>query len=772
MKKDYKILKRKILSGYLIVLVVIGCMIIVLFCEQQRVREIERESVAFWNLRQKIELAHCYVMELATQGESVISWENVDYESYRNCRLRIDSLLVVLRDYCINFVQPGQLDTLRSLFLDKEAHLLGIKNAFEMQKEADSLLANRLPFITGQTTHPKKMTVKKKGIAGWFGKKESTQVITPPQQLYKLSDQLIEMQQERTRKLEIYADSLAQKNKELNNRLMKLIGRLDKQTEAAFQYRGQRIIEVQKESFQLLSGVITIAVILLLISFIVVLQDIRRRKYTTELYQKMLEMRKNIILTLSHDIRGPLNTIAGSAELAIETREKKKRNAHLSNIRILCKHILHLLNNLLDVYRLNEAKETKNEVTFHLFDLLERIATNFSQPINDKGLLFVYEFKRTDVTVLGDTDRIEQIINNLLTNAIKFTDTGTIYFIASYENELLAFEIKDTGIGMSKEQLGKIFTPFERGATAHHVEGFGLGLPITKGLVKLLGGNMSVRSQAGQGSVFSVTLPLVITTQVAEEDVSFSNTPLQLPAHVIVIDDDPMQLEIVKEMLERNGISCCACTTVQDVVREMRKVNFDLLLTDIQMAGTNGFDLLKLLRCSNIGNSRTIPVIAMTARGDRDKESFVEAGFITCIYKPFSMNELLVSLSSIHPVGEQETITADFSVLTTEVRDKQRILEMFILESQNNIGELEEALKTGNQDKMQETVHRMFPAWELLEVVAPLGAFRNILKTEKEKEVIQEQASRIINYAKQLIKEAQNEIERVKYEQENTDSGR
>ena len=118
-------------------------------------------------------------------------------------------------------------------------------------------------------------------------------------------------------------------------------------------------------------------------------------------------MRKNIILTISHDIRAPLNVISGSAELAVDTREKKRRNTHLNNIRIVCRHVVHLLNNLLDVYRLNEAKETRNDVPFNLNALLERIAFGFSHVINNKGILFNHDFTGTDVKLCGDVEFAE-----------------------------------------------------------------------------------------------------------------------------------------------------------------------------------------------------------------------------------------------------------------------------------------------------------------------------------------------------------------------------
>lgn len=301
----------------------------------------------------------------------------------------------------------------------------------------------------------------------------------------------------------------------------------------------------------------------------------------------------------------------------------------------------------MDVYRLNEAKETRNDVPFNLDDLLERTVSGFSHIVNNKGILFDHQFDNTGVKLLGDMDRIAQIIDNLLTNAVKFTESGTISFNARYDDGHLYLEVKDTGIGMNEIMLSRIFRPFERLASETNTDGFGLGLPITKGLVDLLGGTITVSSKAGSGSTFCVTLPLPTTDRLIEDENVISPHSDNLPQNILVIDDDPMLLNIVKEMLERNGVNCKTCATAKEVVKAMRNQDYDLLLSDIQMPGTNGFDLLALLRNSNIGNSCTIPVIAMTARGDRDKEAFLNAGFTDCIYKPFSSSELLSLLSAI-----------------------------------------------------------------------------------------------------------------------------
>lgn len=231
----------------------------------------------------------------------------------------------------------------------------------------------------------------------------------------------------------------------------------------------------------------------------------------------MLEIRKKIIITLSHDIRGPLNAIRGSAELAMDTKDRKRRNSYLNNILSSTGHIMRLVNSLLDLSRLNEAKETLNEIPFRLNTFLSDIEKEYGRIANDKGIMLSGDFIGTDITVTGDADRIEQIISNLLSNAIKFTESGSIGFFAIFRNDILTVTVRDTGIGMSEETLKRIFSPFERAAVEICPEGFGLGLSITKGLVTLLKGNISVESKIGEGSTFKVSIPLKETSETIEE---------------------------------------------------------------------------------------------------------------------------------------------------------------------------------------------------------------------------------------------------------------
>lgn len=755
---------------------IIGSMVAIVLHERNRVQKIEDESISIFQTQYDINTAHRYVTALVTYGESVLVWDNGDTLAYRKRRVQTDSMLQVLRVQCKDFIRPVQIDSLRSLLAAKEEHLFQIMEASRKQRQTDSLLLNQKPTVTTHTT-TKTVTRKKKGIAGFFGGKETVQLPVTTRQA-SLDKNLISQINRQQRDIEAYTDSLRLCNKELNRKLRMLITSLDEQTWIAFRNKEARLKASYERSTVIITGLIIFSIILLVILYLVIQRDIKvkakNRKHLEETIEQniaLLEMRKNIILTISHDIRAPLNIISGSAELAVDTREKKRRNTHLNNIRIVCRHVVHLLNNLLDVYRLNEAKETRNDVPFNLNALLERIAFGFSHVVNNKGILFSHDFIDTDVKLYGDVDRIEQILDNLLSNAVKFTETGTISLNARYGKGKLLLEVKDTGIGMSEDALSRIFRPFERLGSVRNAEGFGLGLPITKGLVNLLGGTIGVTSGIDQGSTFSVMLPLKTTDETVESETRIMPQQVHLPQNVLVIDDDTMLLNVIKEMLERNGMNCTTCTTTREVVKAMRVKDYDLLLSDIQMPGTNGFDLLTLLRRSNIGNSHTIPIVAMTARGDNDKESFLHAGFTDCIYKPFSSSELLSLLSRIKTDRREGKPEVDFSPVLSEVRDKHKALLSFISQSERDREELDAAIKNGDRQKLREITHRMQPMWELLRMEEPLLAYRTLLKdSETSDKELNEYTRQIIDGTATLIRAAEAEIKRLTNETEDTDS--
>ena len=762
-----KALHRKIAFSFAFFVLVIVCMAGIVFIERKRLMEIEENTSAARKTHWDIYYAHQYITRLAMLGETVAGWNCSDYDDYHKTTLLVDSILHEISKGNPSCVPSEQIDSLRTLLHTKELHMYLLMRAFHRLSKSDSLLITGLQTINSYAIDG----LVQNGKSGLF---PMPQIM----ELKFLNEDLIRTQEKRMFDFEDGSRRISQDNTNINTRLLNLIATLDSQVRKEFRNKERNLDEMRQTSMNLISIIIVTTCLLLVLAYVLIQRDVRQRieiqkrlEESLKQNRMLLSMREKVLLTVSHDIRGPLNTITGSAELAQNTRNRKKRNCYITNIIDTSRHILKLVNNLLDLSRLNQSKETPNLVPFHLEELLQRIVSLYSQETNKKGLLFRYSFDNLPTAVLNDPDRIEQILDNLISNAIKFTPDGTVCLQASYHQGILLLRVQDTGIGMNQLTIRRVFNPFEKAAPHISAEGFGLGLSIVKGIVNLLGGKISVSSTEGIGSCFEVSIPMSETNLNEEIPSPVRTFSGILPKRVIAIDDDPLQLAVMKEMLERNGVDCITCSTAKDVVKAMREKDYDLLLSDIQMIGTSGFELLDLLRNSTVGNSRTIPVVAMTARGDRGNEVFLKAGFAACIYKPFSSSELISLLSTITTSLPVERKRIDFSAMLSEVSDKKRLLDSFISQSEKDKRELDMALKLKDRKKLREITHRMQPMWELLQMKELLSAYRVLLRdSTTNDDAIQKYTQQIIECTGVLIIEAENEIKRLTNETENTDS--
>lgn len=774
-----KVSRIPIVLGYILILILIGVIGCAYYNEEHTLAMTDNEIRTTNDLRRDINSLNMRLSALSLMGETAVEWTDVERVDYRRQRMLIDSTLCRFGDIFPS--DRADIDSLRILLEDKEEKLGGMAEIYSQQKSLGEEMANRLPVIVRQSAADEPKKAKRKGFLGIFGKKEEPKTTATTAMLYSFNRDLLAQRKTQGEILKARADSLSAQNRILNRRIQGLLGNFYCKTQDNLRRREQEVAATRAESYRDIGVLTAIVLSLLLLSYIIIHRDMLRRdrdkcrlEESLRQNRSLLEMRKRIILTISHDIRGPLNVISGSAELAIDTRNKRKRDDYLKNAQYLCRHVVHLLNNLLDVYRLNEAKETPNNVPFKLNILLDRIAIGAAQIINDKGLLFRHDYRNVNVTVIGDEDRIEQIADNLLSNAVKFTKSGSVGIAASYENGRLVMDISDTGIGMSEETVERIFKPFERADNVEHVEGFGLGLSITKGLVTMLGGTIDVISNVGKGTTFHIVVPLEPTENMEQTDITETKPAsiLRLPHNVIVIDDDPLQCGIIREMLERNAVSCTVCASVSEVVKAMRKLDYDILLTDINMPGTNGFELLELLRKSNIGNSKMIPVVAMTARDDNESRPLIQHGFSGCIFKPFSMQELLERISIImaKQLPSSESRIA-FAPLISNVTDKSAILQSLAESTSGDIAELKTNLKKNNIDGISSVMHRIMPVWEMLGIENRLLPLRKAIKMRSVTAAdIKNLVADVISAMENLIENITDEMDAIKDEEQDTDS--
>ena len=325
---------------------VIASMAAILVHERQRIREIEVESAEIRQVRRDINTAHRHITRLATLGESVIGWKEADSTRYCALRLRTDSLLQALKPHCRDYVRPAQIDTLRTLLAEKEAHLLHLTEILARQDEADSLLVNHLPEVARRATRIRTVKQKKSGLAGLLGGKKTIQLLPSAKELYQFSDSLIALQQRQTAEMDAYADSLRNRNRTLNRELNRLVSDLDTQAQTAFGHRERKIAEAQALSVRLFTITISAAIVLLFLSYLAIHREMkykdherkRREKLIAKLQEsnntneKLIKFRRNLIQNVTHELRTPLAAISGNAELLLNDTETVSRMRHAQTI--------------------------------------------------------------------------------------------------------------------------------------------------------------------------------------------------------------------------------------------------------------------------------------------------------------------------------------------------------------------------------------------------------------------------------------------------------
>ena len=766
-------LEHKILVGYIILVSVIFCMTLTILYEKHQIQKIESETFEIRTLRQNINTIHRYITKLSISGESVIDWDETDYRIYQINRLHTDSLLQAMKPYCINYVQSQQIDTLCILLINKEAHLRQIMDVLKRQEEADSLLINHLPEVAKRATRVRTVQQKKKGIAGFFGGKKTVQVVPSAQELHEFSDTLITLQRKQTAEMDAYADSLRTRNRTLNTQLNRLVSDLNIQAQTAFGQREQKIAEAQNTSARLYTVTISTAIILLFLSYLTIHRELKRnadeKRKREELIgelqvsngrnKELIHFRRNLIQNVTHELRTPLTAISGNAELLLNDDNRNSRMRHAEVIRTSAGRMASMLNSLLDYFRLDSRKVTILSKPFKLNLIADTLETAFAMQAKSKHLTLTVRNHASEI-VNGDKNRILSIGGNLLSNAIKFTDSGIITLTTRYKDGMFMLTVEDTGTGISEEQKERIFKPFERLGNAATQDGFGLGLSIVKQLVGLMDGSISVESEKDKGSRFIVSLPLAM----AIESRTDANLPIKSnglsisDSSVLVIDNDLVTLGMIRDMLVQNGISCDTCISVGELTDKMRGKDYDLLITDLKMPEVNGYEVLELLRTSDIGNSRTIPVAATTASGFITEEELRSAGFTTMLGKPFSIAELLNIVNQYASKGHRQQ--PDFSALLA-FGDRRHTLERLIAETGKKMDELRKAAETKDMEALDGWIHHLRSSWMLMKAEQPLQELYTVIHSDNHTYVeITHAVQKVLAQSKLIVDLAGKEMER------------
>lgn len=389
------------------------------------------------------------------------------------------------------------------------------------------------------------------------------------------------------------------------------------------------------------------------------LQSIRFMESALAAADASEKSQKQFFSSMSHDMRTPLNVIIGMAELGLrkDCRHEKLVD-YLQKISVSSKQLLTLINDILEMSRLEQGKIDSENSAFNLCDTFEMCVSPFEIQAKDEDKKFEVEIDVSTPVVCGDPSRLTQILNNLLSNALKFTEAGdsikaTLSQVERSRHGRYVFVIEDTGVGMSEEFLPRLFEPYEREKrfSAKNVIGTGLGMPIVKNLVSRMGGEISVDTKLGRGTRFTIILPFYAGSSQEvpkKEETDFGKLEGK---RVLLAEDNPLNMEIVTEILGMKGIETSAVENGRKALEKFSESEdffFDAVLMDMQMPEMDGCEAAGKIRALERTDAKTVPIIALTANAfPEDIARTAAAGMNAHLSKPIDPELLWTTLQQL-----------------------------------------------------------------------------------------------------------------------------
>lgn len=518
--------------------------------------------------------------------------------------------------------------------------------------------------------------------------------------------------------------------REEKNALQKALGH-------AMQSRHKMVVRIA------IIGLVAILIAALLVAYI--LRDIKRERRDRQRIveaktetERIMAQRERLLLTITHDIKAPAASIAGFIELLSEQVSRPKALAYINSMRHSAIHLQQLVAALLDYHLLESGKAERHDVSFVPQQLAKNCVEEFKPMAAEKGLDITLGTLTPNCGDLWRSDafRVKQIMSNLIGNAVKYTDRGGVKVeIRISPRQHLIIYVSDTGRGMSQADCQRIFDAFTRLPNGQGKEGVGLGLSITREVVQMLGGTITVTSEEGKGSCFTVSLPIKkeekkqkkdVEENVASVETNRSSTEAQKTTteiNILAVDDDALQLELFKEMAQKIGgakLNISTTTSASEAIKLAEETKPQIMFTDIEMPEMSGKDMIKHVKNSDMST------VAMTAHDPSIMTSLKKAGFSTCLFKPFNAATLAATLAQITrlplSVKAAEQKASFFAPLTAFAEGDTEAEQEILTQVGESIKEYRQMLEQGlkhNDEKLQRdsisrAAHKAMPLLTML----------------------------------------------------------
>ncbi len=512
-------------------------------------------------------------------------------------------------------------------------------------------------------------------------------------------------------------------------------------------------------------------------------------KEAKETAETSVKVKDEFLSNMSHEIRTPLNALIGFTELLLESELTFEQREHLETMKNSGEILLSLINNVLDLAKLDSNKVELEDISFNLHKSLNKVVKLMKLKAQEKSLLLELKIHpETPVFVYGDPTRMGQIMLNLIGNAIKFTNEGSVIIeVKPIKDEgtisTIYFEIKDTGIGIVSNKISTVFGVFTQAKsdTSRIYGGTGLGLAIVKKLVHLLNGDIKVHSKFGEGSVFKMTIPfkkdLEKSSNGIDENEKLEDTSLNLK--ILLVEDNKTNQMLAKTRLERWNCSVDIANNGIEGVKKVQKSMYDIILMDIQMPVMDGYEATKIIKNDLSASVAKIPIIAMTAyTSKKEINRAFEVGMNDYIFKPFKKDDLLLLLKKYGlqtisngevETNKIETFTkhkverkfTDLNFLKQESLNETSILilliELFIKDVDEYVGVIESEVKNKNWEILHRATHKIKPNVSMFGISKMEPIVHSLMKKFEKNENL-EGAEMQLNDCVEILKNVKTEL--------------
>ena len=481
-------------------------------------------------------------------------------------------------------------------------------------------------------------------------------------------------------------------------------------------------------------------------------------KLAKEEAEKMAEAKQEFLSTMSHEIRTPLTAIIGFTDQLADTTNEIKRSEYLEIIRNSSDHLLSVVNDILEYARLESGTVEIEPVVFSPAREAETVVALFAAQAKQKNLALNYHSKLTaGMQFIGDAFRYKQILINLVANAVKFTGSGTVEVSLSSQmidgQNYLKTSVIDSGIGIPNDRMRLIFDRFEQAdmTTTRRYGGTGLGLSIVQKLVHLLGGYINIDSKLGEGSTFTFTIPFETaeTTHEPPNRISIESSAPDLgKLHVLLVDDEPYNLRLMRTILENNGARVQTAESAVNGMDAFYQHNLDLAIIDIQMPEINGLEMAKTIRKLD-SDQANIPLMASTAALTKDDISAIKsAGYDDWIEKPFKPNNLIQKVISLVADTPSQNPASDSKQLDSlNIDDLIKIsqgnidfvvnmLQLYLSSTEDNFNQLKAFIGENDLTNIELVAHKMIAPTRHLGLNYFTNSLKRLEKTAREEDSI------------------------------------